>query len=84
MLAPPIVKSFCFSEGFPASSSWPSLLILLASQVDVVEAAYAVLRRKLGVVRDFASLQRAHQEFLATLRAKFYIDNLEISQVLAR
>lgn len=32
-------------------------------------------------VRDFVSLQRAHQEFLATLRAKFYVDNLEIAQV---
>ena len=51
------------------------------SKVDVVEAAYALLQRKLGAVRDFVSLQRAHTEFLATLRAKFYIDSLEISQV---
>eukprot|EP00903_Cladosiphon_okamuranus_P017746 g16336.t1 len=53
-------------------------------QVDVVEAAYKLLQSKLGAVRDFVSLQRAHQEFLATLRAKFYIDNLEISQGLGR
>eukprot|EP00752_Nemacystus_decipiens_P015142 g13489.t1 len=53
-------------------------------QVDVVEAAYSSLQNKLGTVRDFVSLQRAHQEFLATLRAKFYIDNLEISQGLGR
>lgn len=53
-------------------------------QVDVVEAAYAELRTKLGIVRDFVSLQRAHQEYLSTLRAKFYIDNLEISQVRTR
>lgn len=50
-------------------------------QVDVVEAAYTLLRSKLVTVRDFVSLQRAHQEFLATLRAKFYVDNLEIAQV---
>ncbi|CAN0154421.1 unnamed protein product [Scytosiphon promiscuus] len=53
-------------------------------QVDVVEAAYAMLRSKLRIVRDFVSLQRAHQDYLSTLRAKFYIDNLEISQGLGR
>ncbi|CAM9832246.1 unnamed protein product [Ectocarpus sp. 12 AP-2014] len=53
-------------------------------QVDVVEAAYTLLRSKLVTVRDFVSLQRAHQEFLATLRAKFYVDNLAIAQGLGR
>lgn len=57
---------------FPSDTTW---------KVDVVEAAYKLLQSKLGAVRDFVSLQRAHQEFLATLRSKFYIDNLEISQV---
>lgn len=47
----------------------------------MVEAAYTLLRSKLVTVRDFVSLQRAHQEFLATLRAKFYVDNLAIAQV---
>lgn len=51
------------------------------SKVDVVEAAYSVLQSKLGAVEDFVSFQRGHQEFLSTLRAKFYLDNLEISQV---
>lgn len=54
---------------------------LCHSKVDVVEAAYSLLQTKLESVRDFVTLHRAHQEFLATLRAKFYIDNLEISQV---
>lgn len=40
-----------------------------------------VLKAKLETVRDFVSLQRAHQEMLSTLRAKFYLDNLDISQV---
>eukprot|EP00904_Undaria_pinnatifida_P009331 jgi/Undpi1/5528/HiC_scaffold_2.g00805.m2 len=53
-------------------------------QVDVVEAAHTVLKAKLETVRDFVSLQRAHQDMLSTLRAKFYLDNLEISQGLGR
>lgn len=66
----------CISMGFLFF-----FLFSLPSKADVVEAAYTLLQSKLGSVRDFVSLQRAHQEFLATLRAKFYIDNLEISQV---
>lgn len=53
----------------------------LSFQVDVVEAAHTVMKAKLETVRDFVSLQRAHQEMLSTLRAKFYLDNLDISQV---
>lgn len=51
-------------------------------KVDVVEAAYSVLRSTLAGVEDFVCLQRAHQEFLSTLRMKFYLDNLDISQVM--
>lgn len=47
----------------------------------MVEAAHTVLKGKMEMVRDFVSLQRAHQEMLSTLRAKFYLDNLDISQV---
>lgn len=42
------------------------------------------MKAKLETVRDFVSLQRAHQEMLSTLRAKFYLDNLDISQGLGR
>ena len=48
----------------------------------MVEAAHTVLKSKLETVRDFVSLQRAHREMLSTLRAKFFLDNLDISQVL--
>ena len=47
----------------------------------MVESAHTVLKGKLETVRDFVSLQRAHQEMISTLRAKFYLDNLDISQV---
>lgn len=53
-------------------------------QVDVVEAQYSVLKNTLAGVEDFVSLQRAHHQFLSTLRAKFYLDNLEISQGIGR
>lgn len=53
-------------------------------KVDVVEAAYSVLRNTLGAVEDFVTLQKAHQEFLNTVKTKFYVDNIEISQVTRR
>lgn len=49
----------------------------------MIEAEYSVLQRTLAGLEDFVTLQRAHHQFLSTLRAKFYLDNLEISQVCA-
>lgn len=62
----------------------PTHLDACVAKVDTVEAAYSVLKATLAGVEDFVSLQRAHQEFLDTLRTKFHLDDLVVSQVRRR
>ena len=54
--------------GFPSYSLNPFLFFhLSAFQVDVLEVQYAVLMKTLSRARDFESVRRAHDVFLASL-----------------
>ncbi|CAM9417035.1 unnamed protein product, partial [Choristocarpus tenellus] len=53
-------------------------------KVDVVEVEYSLLRRTVSTSRDFEGVRRAHDNFLSTMRTKFYIDNLNIKESIQR
>ncbi|CAM9412074.1 unnamed protein product [Discosporangium mesarthrocarpum] len=53
-------------------------------QVDVVEVEYSLLQRTVSAAEDFEGVRRAHNHFLSTLRAKFFLDNFAIKESMRR